>query len=662
MCDKHTSFPSKNDLIIKTNIYTKLNLSTEKNYMEVQILKEGTLKKVSRISEGTYGIVYEGCSSEGLSVAVKRIKVDKNTNFVACVKELDLLARTKGNPFIINLLAVSKGSPFYPTGSDSPLRGDNAIYFDDRIYLIFEKAAYNALGLIDGKTSLSYIKMVMLQTLLGLEYLHGHNIIHRDIKPHNLLWCRDKEYRIIKFCDFGLSKIYTKQETNSCYVASPVYRAPELFFHMNDYDYTSDIWSLGCVFYELITHKPFIDPDVYGEDESTGPQKVLNHILYRIPELPSIDFLNKAQKTLDTVINKRYISRKRPHTWDTLLNKDQNYINNFNNTEVNSTYNNFKDLLTNMMKINPKERFTAARALDHIFFKDYTSNIKNVRSMFPPVDLNYNNPKIKIIKCDERSWAMGIVYYYYDRQLVTDPISGKRLYPWYQNRILFQAIDIYDRFLCYYYEKKMYNDKKLNKEGAELCFTICLYLSIKYFVTLLDKCSFNELVNEQYGTPDMKKLAEDYEWFILSDVLSFKIYRPTVYETADNFDIKLDPQQTVNLLYVYAGLSEENCEITQLFVRCAKDAMIPIDSKKFIVPILGIQNGQELGFQLKENISKNIPKIYVPTDDFNINKYKYVNDESNQHINLGLQTTHGNNLSISQNIDNFIHPETVKIM
>jgi len=271
---------------------------------------------------------------------------------------------------------------------------------------------------------------------------------------------------------------------------------------------------------------------------------------------------------------------------------------------------------------------------------------------------------------------MNIIYYFYNKQQDDDPITGKRLYPWYQVRILFQAIDIYDRFLCYYFEKakstasvpvsapssrcetgrpEVSPSPSLTKETSEFYFIICMYLAIKYFLTLLEPPSFSKLVDEKYATPDMMKLAEDYEWFILHDVLKFKIYRPTVYEMADRFDLKLDPQQTVNLLYVYADSPDTSEFLEDFFVKCSKRAMVELPNR-IIKPSSQVESNK-VKIEPPE-LKTVIPKVYVPTEDSIPSKAKLT--EENQHINLGLQTTHGGKLSISQNM-HYLHPEPIKI-
>ena len=96
--------------------------------------------------------------------------------------------------------------------------------------------------------------------LMGVNYLHIRNIIHRDLKPENILL--DWSYRV-KIADFGVSKIFPTTDHNTPLTdGTPLYMAPELF-HNFPYNYKSDVWSLGVIFYELATLRlPFVGKDL----------------------------------------------------------------------------------------------------------------------------------------------------------------------------------------------------------------------------------------------------------------------------------------------------------------------------------------------------------------------------------------------------------------
>lgn len=89
----------------------------------------------------------------------------------------------------------------------------------------------------------------MRQILTGVEYLHSRLVFHRDLKPQNILI---NHAGAVKIADFGLGRIVgLRLGTMSKEIETLWYRAPELLFGCVKYDFAVDIWSIGCIFYEL---------------------------------------------------------------------------------------------------------------------------------------------------------------------------------------------------------------------------------------------------------------------------------------------------------------------------------------------------------------------------------------------------------------------------
>lgn len=103
------------------------------------------------------------------------------------------------------------------------------------------------------------IKSYMIQTLQGLEYLHMNWIMHRDLKPNNLLV---NSHGILKVGDFGLAKFYgSPTRINTHQVVTRWYRAPELLYGARHYATGVDMWAVGCILAELLLRVPFLPGD-----------------------------------------------------------------------------------------------------------------------------------------------------------------------------------------------------------------------------------------------------------------------------------------------------------------------------------------------------------------------------------------------------------------
>lgn len=123
-------------------------------------------------------------------------------------------------------------------------------------YLLFDYLSFDLTGMTDKKIkfSLAQIKCIMKQMLDGLVYLHDcKNVCHRDLKGANILLSREG---LVQIADFGLARIMfpgNKAYNYTTRVVTLWYRAPELLLGFKNYNFGVDMWSIGCVFAELVT-------------------------------------------------------------------------------------------------------------------------------------------------------------------------------------------------------------------------------------------------------------------------------------------------------------------------------------------------------------------------------------------------------------------------
>jgi len=197
------------------------------------------------VGVGAYGVV---CSARhtasGANVAIKRIT--------------DLFQRVSDTKRTLREIMLLRHF-----NHDNVLQLRNVLVVGDRhnfseIYLVTDLMDTDLHKIINSNQGLSedHIQFFLYQILRGLKYLHSANVIHRDLKPSNLLINQDC---LIKICDFGMARCSAEGNGEigmTEYVATRWYRAPEVILSWKRYTQSIDIWSVGCIFAELMGRKP----------------------------------------------------------------------------------------------------------------------------------------------------------------------------------------------------------------------------------------------------------------------------------------------------------------------------------------------------------------------------------------------------------------------
>lgn len=505
--------------------------------------------KHEKLGEGTFGIVYSGYSPKtNRQVAIKRNLIEGDMSFIGVARELDILVKLRNHPYIIRIEEVSFDHPFKEE-CFSPLVGDGRVnQKDDKIHFIFKQAAYDLSKFIYAASVTDFwlIKRYMINILLGTEYLHFNKIIHRDLKPSNILIFGDEKdvmgtSNVAKICDFGLSKPYTNQGIQTPNTVTSWYRAPEITIGYPNYDYKVDVWSLGCILFEMVAKTPFL-PDVDDNND-----EILSAILYKLPEQLSVRQhreLVKNNKWRKIKLLSKYNSRTRRNIYDQ-INLGEKGLKQFEK-EAGKLLD-FCDLLNNMLKFDWSQRYTITQCINHKFFKDYSELIEKTRALIKEKD----EEPLTVINCAERRWMSEIVI-----NIFNNRFSLK----WYNVRALFQAIDLYDRYLI-----TMFNNKKIPTNAAEsdlkgfidvrfeaeIKFMVCLYMCIKYFSSIHYPFPYENIISDEYKTPEALLLAENFEASFVKNCLQFDIYRPTIYEIADNYNHYLNDNDIRDLIMIY---------------------------------------------------------------------------------------------------------------
>ncbi|KAJ4980056.1 hypothetical protein NE237_010836 [Protea cynaroides] len=227
-------------------------------------------EKLEQIGEGTYGQVYMAREIRtGEIVALKKIRMDNEREGfpITAIREIKILKKLHHDNVIKLKEIVTSPGP----EKDEQGRPDGNKY-KGGIYMVFEYMDHDLTGLSDRpgmRFSVPQIKCYMRQLLTGLHYCHVNQVLHRDIKGSNLLI--DNEGNL-KLADFGLARSFSNDHNGNLTnrVITLWYRPPELLLGTTKYGPAVDMWSVGCIFAELLHGKPIFP----GKDEPEQLNKI----------------------------------------------------------------------------------------------------------------------------------------------------------------------------------------------------------------------------------------------------------------------------------------------------------------------------------------------------------------------------------------------------
>lgn len=204
----------------------------------------GRYQLIRELGQGAYGVVCAAKSVEtGQDVAIKKVlKVfEKSILAKRALREIKLLRHFNGHENITGLLDMDIA---------------DVTNFNE-IYLVQELMEADLHQIIRSEQPLTdaHFQYFIYQICRGVKFIHSANVLHRDLKPGNLLVNADCE---LKICDFGLARGLSDSTTGFMteYVATRWYRAPEIMLSFKSYTKAIDMWSIGCIFAELLGGKP----------------------------------------------------------------------------------------------------------------------------------------------------------------------------------------------------------------------------------------------------------------------------------------------------------------------------------------------------------------------------------------------------------------------
>ncbi|RZB40703.1 cyclin-dependent kinase 1 [Asbolus verrucosus] len=292
--------------------------------------------KIEKIGEGTYGVVYKGKNKKtGQLVAMKKIRLESEDEGVpsTAIREISLLKELR-HPNIVSL--------------------EDVMMEESRLYLIFEFLSMDLKKYLDKIEPGCYmdpklVKSYLYQINEAILFCHQRRVLHRDMKPQNLLITRDGT---IKVADFGLGRafgvpvrVYTHE------VVTLWYRAPEVLLGSARYSCPIDIWSLGCIFAEMATKRPLFQ----GDSEIDQLFRIFRVLKTPSEEIwPGVSTLPDYKATFPN--------------WTSYNLESQ--LKNMNKDAI--------DLLRQMVIYDPSKRISAKRIAIHPYLKDVDRSVKPV--------------------------------------------------------------------------------------------------------------------------------------------------------------------------------------------------------------------------------------------------------------------------------------------
>ncbi|XP_042434723.1 cell division control protein 2 homolog A-like [Zingiber officinale] len=287
-------------------------------------------EKVEKIGEGTYGVVYRAR--------------DRLTNETIALKKIRLKNEEKG----VSSTAIREISLLKEMQHSNVVRLQDVVHTEKRVYLVFEYLDLDLKKFMDSCPEFAkdprLVKTYLYQILRGISYCHSHRVLHRDLKPQNLLI--DRRTNVLKLADFGLARAFgIPVRTLTHEVVTLWYRAPEILLGSRHYSTPVDVWSVGCIFAEMVNQRPLFP----GDSE--------------------IDELFKIFSILGT---------PNEGTWPgvTSLPDFKSAFPKWQPQDLATVVPNLEapgiDLLSRMLSLDPSKRITARHALKHEYFKDLT--------------------------------------------------------------------------------------------------------------------------------------------------------------------------------------------------------------------------------------------------------------------------------------------------
>lgn len=286
---------------------------------------------IKKIGRGKYSEVFLGIELvEGEKCVIKVLKPVKRKKIK---REISILKNLVGGPNIVGLLDVVR----------EPLLKTPSLIFE-HINNIDFRTLYPTFLDLD-------IRYYMYQLLLALDYLHLMGIMHRDVKPHNVMI--DHDTRQLRLIDWGLAEYYHPNTEYNVRVASRYFKGPELLVDFRFYDYSLDMWLYGCMLASMVFRK---EPFFHGKSNTDQLVQIV-----RVLGLDDLHrYLLKYKLTLSTDYEDLGYYNRRP--WKRFVNESNQHL----------VSDELLDFIDHLLRYDHQERLTAKEAMAHPYFYPIT--------------------------------------------------------------------------------------------------------------------------------------------------------------------------------------------------------------------------------------------------------------------------------------------------
>lgn len=280
-----------------------------------------------KLGRGKYSEVFLGIDLEKREKVV--IKVLKPVKRKKIKREISILKNLVDGPNIIAMLDVVR---------EPQLKTPGLIF--EHINNIDFRSLYPTFTDYD-------IRFYMYELLKALDYSHSMGIMHRDVKPHNVMIDHDK--KLLRLIDWGLAEYYHPGTEYNVRVASRYFKGPELLVDYRLYDYSLDMWSFGCMLASMVFMK---EPFFHGKSNT-------DQLVQIVRVLGSKNFKKYLEK-YNISLGEEYedIGYYNKRQWVRFMNE--------NNKDLVSQE--FLDLIDRLLRYDHQERLTAKEAMKHAYF------------------------------------------------------------------------------------------------------------------------------------------------------------------------------------------------------------------------------------------------------------------------------------------------------